>query len=98
MIVNVTGEVEVGEARVCFNMLSLNSNDICEISRRARFKVLPCNIYTLPEGTCDTNGDQVPPIEALLGSPFLANEGWSLDFGAKIVYKRKSKCHLKEVA
>jgi hypothetical protein len=41
-------------------------------------------------GDCDTNGDQLPPIEVLLGSPFIARERWILDFGANIIYKRKA--------
>ena len=89
VIVNVTGEVEVNEARVWFNVMSLDGDDICEISHRARFKVLPYNIWTQSEVSCDEKENQLPPIEILLGSPFIANEGWTLDFGAGIIYKKK---------
>jgi hypothetical protein len=85
----VGGQVDVDEARVWFNVLSLDGDDVCELSRRARFLVLPYNVFTLPDGSCDTKGEQIPPIELLFGSPFLAREEWTLDFGAKIMYKRK---------
>ena len=90
VIVNVIGEVEVDEARVWFNMMSLYKDDVCELIRHDKFSVLPCNIMTPEIGDCDTNGDQLPPIEVLLGSPFIARERWILDFGANIIYKRKA--------
>ena len=30
------------------------------------------------------------PIEGLIGSPFMAKQGWTLDFAQKVIYKRKS--------
>lgn len=96
VIMGVTGQVDVDEARVWFKMLSLDVDDVSELSRYARFKVLPHNVFTLPDGECDPNGEPLPPIEALLGSPFMAREEWALDFGAKIIYKRKNLLELKE--
>lgn len=92
----VTGQIDVNKALVGFNMLSLLGDDIVEISRYEPFAVLPCNVFTPKNDESDTNGEQLPPIELLIGSPFLAKEGWILDFGAKIIYKRKSSDHLKE--
>ena len=37
----------------------------------------------------DEDGDDLPPVEMLLGSAFLGREGWVLDFGAKAMYKRR---------
>ena len=88
-VVNVTGELDVEEAQVWFKIMSLNGNGVRRISRHFLFKVLPCNIHTLPEGSCDANGEELPPVEVLLGAPFMAREKWVLDFGAKIMYKRK---------
>lgn len=96
VIMGITGKVEVDEARVWFHMLSLDGDDVSELSRCAYFKVLPGNVYTPKENECDSNGEQLPPIEVLLGSPFMAYERWALDFGAKIIYKRKWKECLKE--
>lgn len=88
-MMGITGEVDVEEAHVRFNMLSIDGDDVCEVSRHDRFSVLPCNIFTFEE-ECDENGEQMPPIEVLIGSPFMAKEGWILDFGAKIMYKLKA--------
>ena len=96
-IYDITGAVEVKKATVRFKMLSLGGNTVFEQVRYDRFDVLPWNIYT-PENEDDSDKDQVPPIEVLIGSPFMAEEGWILDFGAKIVYKLKDVDYLKEVA
>ena len=92
----VKGQIDVNKVLVGFNVLSLMGDDIVEISRYEPFAVLPCNVFTPKNDESDTNSEQLPPIELLVGSPFLANEGWILDFGAKIIYKRKSSDHLKE--
>lgn len=90
VMTGVTGQVDVDDAKVWFNMLTLEDNNVGELSRCAHFKVLPFSVFTLPDGTCDSNGEQLPPIEVLLGSPFMAKERWTLDFGAKIMYKLKA--------
>lgn len=66
-------------------MLSLQGDDICKLTRYEHFMLLPCNVYSVKEG----EDNQLPPIELLLGSSFMANESWVLDFGAKIIYKKK---------
>jgi hypothetical protein len=90
VITNVTGSVNVGKARVWFNILSVNTDDVCELSRHDRFSVLPRYVFAPGEDICDEDGDPVPPIGVLLGAPFIAKERWTLDFGANIVYKRKT--------
>ncbi len=86
----LSGQVDVDEAKVRFTLL-LCDNGVIELSRREHFKVLPDNIFTPSEVVCDENGGQLPPIRALLGFPFMAKEGWILDFGAKLIYKFKSQ-------
>lgn len=89
VIEGLSGQVTVDEAEVCFNLLLINDDDVTELSHCEHFKVLPRNILTLPDGVCDTNGKQLPPIEVVLGFPFMARERWILDFGAKLIYKLK---------
>lgn len=90
VIMGVKGRVDAEDAMVWFTLLSLNGNDsVAELSCCAYFKILSHNILTLPEEACDTNGRSFPPIEVLIGAPFMARQGWILDFGAKIIYKRK---------
>lgn len=87
----LSGQVAVDEAKVWFKVLSLDGDDngVAALSRCEHFKVLPDYIYTPSKGVCDENGEQLPPIGVLLGFPFMAKEGWILDFGAKIIYKLK---------
>ena len=92
----VIGQIEVKEAMVSFNILSLLDDDFVKLCRKELFSIMPCNVFTPKEGQCDTNGEQLPPIEMLIGSPFMAKERWILDFGAQIIYRRKCSDHLKE--
>ena len=63
---------------------------------RSLFKVIPHYIYNLPQDSCDKDGEPLPPVEAVICSPFMAKEGWILDFGAEIIYRRKSTVLLKD--
>lgn len=89
-IKNITGNVEADKAKVWFSMLSLTTDDVCKLSRKDLFYILPYNVTTPEESDCDTDGNQLPPIEVVIGSPFMAKERWILDFGAKIMYKLKA--------
>ena len=87
VMVGLSAQAAVDEAKVWFDLLLLYCNEITELSCCEYFKVLPDSIFTPHKGECDTNGEQLPPIEILLGFPFMAREGWILDFGAKLIYK-----------
>ena len=89
VIMGLSGQAAVNEAKVWFDLLLLYGNEITELSCCEYFKVLPDSIYTPHKGECDTNGEQLPPIEVVLGFPFMAREGWILDFDAKLIYKLK---------
>lgn len=83
------GSIETEEAILKFNLGSVTEDGGIEIPCQEQFKVSP-NYFILPEeGQCDENGEQLPPVEALVGSPFMAKEKWVLDFGANIIYKCK---------
>ena len=96
IVKGIDGEIEVDEAIVKFNLASLTEDEDVEIPRQEQFKVSPNYMIVPKEDWCDENGNQLPPVGALIGSPFMAKEGWVLDFGAQIIYKRKSSNHLKE--
>ena len=82
--------VEVGVAMVNFNILSPKDVDKQTISRYDVFKIPSDYILNCEEAGCDEDDNQLPPVEALVGSSFMAREKWVLDFGAKIIYKRKT--------
>ena len=96
VMMGVAGEVEVEEAIVKFNLATLTGNNIKKLSRHANFYLLPHYIFTPSEECSDSNDDQKPPIEVVIGSPFMAKQGWALDFGAKIIYKLKKNYPLRE--
>ena len=97
VITGLNGGVEVEEATVDFNLLTLDeNNNEAEVCHHDLFKVMPRYIVQSDEAGCDENGEPLPPIEGLICSEFMAQQGWALDFGAMIIYKRKLKEHLKE--
>jgi hypothetical protein len=77
------------EAMVNFYLLTMKGDCVVGIFHHDLFKVSPHYIYTPQEGLYDEDGEQLQPVEAIICSPFMAKEGWILDFGAKIIYKRK---------
>ena len=85
----LTGEVCVDSALASFNMLSLEEDGIREILGYDKFKVLPHYIYPSHTFEGEAGEEQVPPIELLIGAAFMASEGWSLDFGAQVIYRLK---------
>ena len=90
VITGLNGSVEVDLATVDFNLLTLDdNNDEVEISHHDLFMVMPHYIVQADEARCDENGEQFPPIEGLISSEFMVRQGWALDFGARIIYKRK---------
>lgn len=90
VLYGLVGSVEADQAIVDFNLLTLvSNNDVAEVSHHDHFMVTPHHIIPSKETGCDENGEQIPPVEGLLSSDFMAKQRWILDFGAKIIYKRK---------
>lgn len=46
-------------------------------------------ILSVGNGMESDEEHSIPEVDVLLGSPFIASAGWILDFGAKIIYRRK---------
>ena len=87
-IYGMAGSLEVKEAKIEFGLLTLKDEDTEEIKRKDDFKIIPYVVKNPIEGIYDDDDDQPDSIEALIGSSFMAKEGWTLDFGACIIYKR----------
>lgn len=92
----LSGSVNANSALVRFNLLSINGDKVEEISDYDSFMLAPDYILSEEIVGKDENGDQIPPIEALIGSSYMAKEGWMLDFGAQIIYKLKGEDCLEE--
>lgn len=91
-------ETKADDSIITFNIETMKDGDgsLDEISFSSKFKVISHNPYTPSQGSCDKNGNPLLPVEAIISSPFMAKEGWVLDFGADIIYRRKSTALLKE--
>ena len=91
-------ETEAEDAMVKYKIETMKDGDgsLDEISFSSKFKVISHYPYTPSQGSCDKNGNALLPVEAIISSPFMAKEGWVLDFGADIVYRRKQTTSLRE--
>lgn len=59
------------------------------ILRRLRFAVIHEECVLRGNTWIDDKDEQIPDVEAIIGGPMMAKEGWVLDFGAMIIYKKK---------
>lgn len=89
VINGVTGCIEVKDAIMDFCLVTMKEENTEDLPRRDYFKVSPINAIDPKEGMLDENGQQLEPVEAVIGASFMAREGWILDFGAKVIYKPK---------
>lgn len=87
----LTGNLDVKEAILSFDLLTVKDEGSDVIQHQDVFMVHPQYLIEPIEGLCDEDGEQLQPVEALIGCPFMAKEGWVLDFCANIIYKRKPK-------
>ena len=72
---------------VHFDLLTLNDGDVGRITRKDLFKVQDEYFYNPDAGK--NSSEALPPIEAVLGVPFMAKENWVLDFCMGIIYIHK---------
>ena len=98
VISGIGGEMEVRDAKMRFSLLTLTEDDTEVVNHEDSFKVTSEYMITPEEGKCDKNGVQLPPVVGVIGSPFMAKEGWVLDFGVKYIYKRKAVKPVKMIA
>lgn len=89
VINGVTGGIEVKDAIMDFNLITVREDNTEDLPRRDYFKVSPINAIDPKEGMLDENVQPLEPVEAIIGASFMAREGWILDFGAKVIYKPK---------
>lgn len=89
VINGVTGSIEVKDAMMDFCLVTMKEENTEDLPRNDYFKVSPINVIEPKDGMLDMNGQPLEPVKAIIGAPFMAREGWILDFGAKIIYKPK---------
>ena len=87
VISGIAGSTEVHDAMMDFSLLTYTEGDPGVVHREDLFKVTPHYIITPEAGECDKDGELLPPIVGIIGSPFMAKEKWALDFGAGLIYR-----------
>ena len=90
VVSGIAGSAAVKDAMVRFSLLTLTEDDTEVVHHEDSFKLTSEYMITPEEGKCDKNGVQLPPVVGVIGSPFMAKEGWVLDFGVKYIYKKKT--------
>ena len=78
------GRSDVVSANVRFQLLTLRANGTEGVLFHDSFFVI--NHPILEGYVCEQD---CQPLEGLIGSPFMAKQGWVLDFAQKVIYKRK---------
>jgi hypothetical protein len=84
------GSSEARWANVSFNLPTLREDCAESIPFHDSFMVIN---HPVAEGYV-YNDDVSQPIEGMIGSPFMAKQGWTLDFAQKVIYKRKCQTNL----
>ena len=79
------GRSEGNWANVDFHLLTLKENGVESLPFHDSFMVINRPVV---EGFVFSESEQ-QPIEGAIGSPFMAKQGWTLDFAQKVIYKRK---------
>lgn len=81
----LVGCSEGQRANTHFNLLSLREKGAEGVPFYDSFIVINHSV----DEEYDPNEDQRYTIEGMIGSPFMAKQGWTLDFAQKVIYKHK---------
>ena len=86
----IAGQHDAEAADVSFTLLGLSEDcSYEEYPRQDMADVVSIPFISTAKPNMPADSDDNPAIYAILGSPFIGKEGWVLDFGAKIIFKRK---------
>ncbi|MBR0037356.1 MAG: hypothetical protein IJP70_06925 [Bacteroidales bacterium] len=83
------GGLETEDVIMEFDLVTVKDDGCGAIHYKDLFKAHSNYLIKPKEGDCDENGEQLPPIETLIGCPFISKESWVLDFGVFVIYKRR---------
>ncbi len=87
----LSGQVPTKTIMLSFSLVTLNGEDQKTIACKDVFRVMPCFVM---EPAAHAGEDTPEPIGVVVGASFMARAGWTLDFGARIIYhKRKAEAH-----
>lgn len=88
---SILGSFNTRDAIIEVEMNGLGKNGESRIQMTLDCQIIDEDfILKASERDVDEEGNRMPDIKALIGSSFFGKQGWILDFGASIIYKRKS--------
>lgn len=73
-----------------FDLLTVREDENKLVNYNNSFIVVNDYLYQPKEGALDENGNKLEPIKAAIGTQFMINEGWTLDFDQNIIYLKKN--------
>ena len=85
----IFGNMDTKTIAMDFTLLNVMEDKNVEQPHKDFFQVVPHPVYIPNEKQVDADGNPLEPIDAIVGSGFMEQQGWTLDFGAGIIYKRK---------
>jgi hypothetical protein len=81
------GSVDGQECVLNFSLTDHKGNRIGKQSFKETVEIIPTIPNVLEDGECDEDGKLLPPVDGMIGSPFIAKQKWILDFGEVAIYK-----------
>lgn len=96
LISELNSSIESKEVKLKYNLLTLTDGEPQAVSFESSFLTLPN--YPLAYEKNSSKDSDKQPVVGIIGSPFMAKEGWVLDFGVKYIYKRKAVMPVKMIA
>ena len=81
------GSVDGQECVLNFSLTDHKGNRIGKQSFEETVEIIPTIPDVLEDGECDEEGKLLPPVDGMIGSPFIAKQKWILDFGEGAIYK-----------
>lgn len=81
------GSVDGQECVLNFSLTDHKGNRIGKQSFEETVEIIPTIPNVLEDEECDEDGKLLPPVDGMIGSPFIAKQKWILDFGEGAIYK-----------
>ena len=80
------GSVDGQECVLNFSLTDHKGNRIGKQSFEETVEIIPTIPNVLEDGECDEEGKLLPPVDGMIGSPFMAKQKWTIDFGEGAIF------------
>lgn len=90
-ILNVAGPNGIVEGQECvlnFSLTDHKDNEIGKQSFKETAEIIPSIPNVLEDGEYYEDGNLLPPVDGMVGSPFMAKQKWVIDFGCMHIIRK----------